>query len=107
MPSATAMRKTYRKYPGTALCFAMLALRYRSSDYGSTAPSVPTARGHSPRPRAHHRAEDIAAPTGCSCLITPILANIVGPPCSATRINASIAACHAGALCSRFGSFVT
>jgi hypothetical protein len=33
-------------------------------------------------------------------------ANIVGPPAVATRISASIAACHSGASCSAFGSFV-
>jgi hypothetical protein len=33
-------------------------------------------------------------------------ANIVGPPDVATRIKASIAACHSGASCSAFGSFV-
>jgi hypothetical protein len=38
--------------------------------------------------------------------IMPILANMVGPPRSATRSSASIAACHSGASCSRFGSFV-
>jgi hypothetical protein len=36
----------------------------------------------------------------------PIRANIVGPPDVATRINASIAACHSAASCSAFGSFV-
>jgi hypothetical protein len=36
--------------------------------------------------------------------ITPIRASIVGPPRSATRIMASIAACHSGASCSFFGS---
>jgi hypothetical protein len=33
-------------------------------------------------------------------------ANIVGPPSVATRIKASIAACHSGAVCSDFGSLV-
>jgi hypothetical protein len=33
-------------------------------------------------------------------------ANIVGPPFSATRIGASIAACHSGAECSAFDSLV-
>src|SRR5258705_13616120 len=33
-------------------------------------------------------------------------ANVVGPPDVATRINASIAACHSAAPCSAFGSFV-
>src|SRR5437879_10796523 len=37
--------------------------------------------------------------------MTPIRANIVGPSVSATRIRASIAACHSGASCSAFGSF--
>jgi hypothetical protein len=37
---------------------------------------------------------------------TPIRANIVGPPAVATRISASIAACHSLASCSAFGSFV-
>jgi hypothetical protein len=37
--------------------------------------------------------------------ITPIRANIVGPPRS-TRSKASIAACHSGASCSAFGSLV-
>ena len=32
--------------------------------------------------------------------------NIVGPPLSATRMSASMAACHSGAECSAFGSFV-
>jgi hypothetical protein len=32
--------------------------------------------------------------------MTPIRANIVGPPDVATRIRASIAACHSGASCS-------
>jgi hypothetical protein len=38
--------------------------------------------------------------------MTPIRANIVGPPLSATRISASMAACHSGAESSAFGSFV-
>jgi hypothetical protein len=38
--------------------------------------------------------------------ITPILANMVGPPTVATRINASIAVCHSGAVCSAFDSLV-
>ena len=38
--------------------------------------------------------------------MTPIRANIVGPPFVATRIKASVAACHSGASCSAFGSFV-
>src|SRR5437868_4357562 len=39
--------------------------------------------------------------------MTPIRANIVGPPDVATRIKASIAACHsAAAWCSAFGSLV-
>jgi len=38
--------------------------------------------------------------------MTPIRANIVGPPDSATRIKASIAACHSAASCSAFGSRV-
>jgi len=33
-------------------------------------------------------------------------ADAAGPPFSATRINASIAACHSGASCSAFGSLV-
>lgn len=33
-------------------------------------------------------------------------ANIVGPQRAATSISASIAACHSGASCSRFGSLV-
>jgi len=36
----------------------------------------------------------------------PIRANIVGPPDVATRIKASIAACHSAVSCSAFGSFV-
>jgi hypothetical protein len=36
----------------------------------------------------------------------PMRANIVGPPDVATRINASIAACHSGVVCSAFASFV-
>jgi hypothetical protein len=36
----------------------------------------------------------------------PIRANIVGPPSVATRIKASIAACHSAAVCSDFGSLV-
>jgi hypothetical protein len=36
----------------------------------------------------------------------PMRGNIVSPPFSATRINASIAACHSAAACSAFGSFV-
>jgi hypothetical protein len=35
--------------------------------------------------------------------MTPIRANIVGPPDVATRIKAYIAACHFGAICSAFG----
>lgn len=38
--------------------------------------------------------------------ITPILANIVGPPLSATSNSASIAACHFSASCSILGSCV-
>src|SRR5437667_9215747 len=38
--------------------------------------------------------------------MTPIRANIVGPPDVATRIKASIAACHSAAWCSAFGSDV-
>jgi len=38
--------------------------------------------------------------------MTPIRANIVGPPDVATRIKASIAACHSAASCSAFGSLV-
>jgi hypothetical protein len=38
--------------------------------------------------------------------MTPIRANIVGPPDVATKIRASIAACHSAASCSAFGSFV-
>jgi hypothetical protein len=41
-----------------------------------------------------------------SARMTPIRANIVGPPSVATRIKASIAACHSGAVCSDFGSLV-
>src|SRR5258707_4159279 len=36
----------------------------------------------------------------------PMRENIVGPPDVATRIKASIAACHSAASCSDFGSFV-
>jgi hypothetical protein len=36
----------------------------------------------------------------------PIRASIVGPPFVATRIKACIAACHSGASCSAFGSFM-
>ena len=36
----------------------------------------------------------------------PMRANIVGPPFSATRIRASMTACHSGAECSAFDSFV-
>jgi hypothetical protein len=36
----------------------------------------------------------------------PMRANIVGPPTVATRINASIAACHSGAVCLALGSLV-
>jgi hypothetical protein len=36
----------------------------------------------------------------------PIRANIVGPSFSATRIGASMAACHSGAESSAFDSFV-
>jgi hypothetical protein len=42
-----------------------------------------------------------------SALMTLIRANIVGPPSVATRIRASIAACHSAASCSALGSFVT
>jgi hypothetical protein len=38
--------------------------------------------------------------------IMPMRGSIVGPPFSATRIRASIAASHFGASCSAFGSFV-
>jgi hypothetical protein len=38
--------------------------------------------------------------------MTPIRANIVDPPGVATRIKASIAACHSGAVCSALGSLV-
>jgi hypothetical protein len=37
--------------------------------------------------------------------MTPMRANIVGPPCSATRIRASTAVCHSSSCCSAFGSF--
>jgi len=36
----------------------------------------------------------------------PARGSIVGPPVSATRISASMAACHSGAECSAFDSFV-
>jgi hypothetical protein len=36
----------------------------------------------------------------------PIRASIVGPPDVATSNSASAAACHSGASCSAFGSFV-
>jgi hypothetical protein len=36
--------------------------------------------------------------------MTPMRANIVGPPDVATGINASIAGCHSAASCSAFGS---
>src|SRR5258707_2242004 len=39
-------------------------------------------------------------------LMTPTRASIVGPPDVATRIKASIAACHSAASCSAFGSLV-
>jgi hypothetical protein len=35
----------------------------------------------------------------------PIRADMVGPPSVATRIKASVAACHSAASCSAFGSF--
>ena len=38
--------------------------------------------------------------------MTPMRANIVGLPDVATRIKASMAACHSAASCSAFGSFV-
>src|SRR6266404_5343895 len=38
--------------------------------------------------------------------MTPMRANIVGPPSVATRIKASIAACHSAASCSALGSRV-
>jgi hypothetical protein len=38
--------------------------------------------------------------------MTPMRANIVGPPVSATKISASIAVCHAKWCCSVSGSFV-
>ncbi len=38
--------------------------------------------------------------------MTPMRANIVGPPDVATRISASMAACHSAASCSAFGSLV-
>jgi hypothetical protein len=38
-----------------------------------------------------------------NALMTPIRANIVGPPSVATRIGASIAACHSAVSCSAFG----
>ncbi len=38
--------------------------------------------------------------------MTPMRANIVGAPDVATRINASIAACHSAVVCSDFGSLV-
>jgi hypothetical protein len=38
--------------------------------------------------------------------MTPMRANIVGPFVSATKISASIAACHAGWCCSVLGSLV-
>jgi hypothetical protein len=41
-----------------------------------------------------------------NALMTPIRANIVGPPKVATKINASTAACHSAISCSAFGSFV-
>jgi hypothetical protein len=37
--------------------------------------------------------------------MTPMRANVVGPPSVATSIRASIAACRSGAVCSAFGSF--
>jgi hypothetical protein len=38
--------------------------------------------------------------------ITPIRANIVGPPLSATSISALIAVCHSGDALSLFGNAV-
>ena len=38
--------------------------------------------------------------------MTPIRANMTGPPDVATRIKASIVACHSAALCSALGSLV-
>ncbi len=38
--------------------------------------------------------------------MTPMRANIVGPPDVATRIKASIAAYHSAVACSALGSFV-
>jgi hypothetical protein len=39
--------------------------------------------------------------------MTPIRASIVAPPLSATRMSASMAACHSGAECSAFDSSMT
>jgi hypothetical protein len=41
-----------------------------------------------------------------NALMTPMRANIVGPPNVATRIKTSIAVCHSAASCSAFGSLV-
>jgi hypothetical protein len=38
--------------------------------------------------------------------MTPMRANIIGPPSVATRIKASIADCHSVVMCSAFGSLV-
>lgn len=39
-------------------------------------------------------------------LMTPMCANIVGPPCVATKIRASIAVCHSAPCAPAFGSLV-
>jgi hypothetical protein len=47
-----------------------------------------------------------AISSGYSARVIPILGSMASPPCSATGINASIAARHAKLSCSRFGSRV-
>jgi hypothetical protein len=93
-----------------------------SDDYAPTAEVARSAHAHRiawcsninapDRQRQHSlRAQSLAAcrrpPAGrILARITPIRANIVGPFRSATRISASIAACHSGASCSALRSLV-
>jgi hypothetical protein len=56
--------------------------------------------------RAAGGAAGSGGPSAFRARIMPMRGSIVGPPFVATRIKACIAACHSGASCSAFGSFV-
>ena len=53
------------------------------------------------------RFNEFAEAVAFSARMTPMRANIVGPPRSATSMSASIAACHSGSAASFFGRPVT